>query len=125
MWEGHPTTTLVRMHKFKRTPKDLPNEQFECIPLFDDVDEIIRRANSDSKEFVVRITANTFEWRTLPLDHARVKSFIERSVSESESAMPEGLPVVNLERWIAGGAIIDDDKDENGDEGDENEMVDE
>ena len=49
------------MHKFKRTPKDLPNEQFEYIPLFDDVDEIIRPANSVSKEFVVRTTANRME----------------------------------------------------------------
>ena len=37
--EGHPTTTSVRMHKLKHTPKDLPNEQFEYIPLFDDVDD--------------------------------------------------------------------------------------
>ena len=108
----------VRMHKYKRTPTDLPNEQFSYIPLFDDVVEIVKRANPNSKEFVVKTTYNTFEWRTLPLDHEMVKTFIEKAAGEAEGEMPEGLPLVNLERWVAGGAII-------GEEEDENEMTDE
>jgi len=35
----------VRMYKFKCTPKDLPNEQFFYIPLFDYIVEIVRHAN--------------------------------------------------------------------------------
>jgi len=118
----------VRAHKYKRTPKDLPNEQFEYIPIFEDVAEIIRRANKDSKEFVVRTTQNVYEWRTLPLDHERVQAFVEKAATEEEYSMPEGLPLVNIQRWIAGGVLIDgeDEEDEQGGQNDlENEMTDE
>ena len=53
----------VRMHKWRRTPKDLPEEEFEYIPVFDDVKEILRRANPNSKEFIVETLSGSFEWR--------------------------------------------------------------
>ena len=53
---------LVRMHKYKGTPTDLLPDQFEFIPLFDDIKTFLLRANKHSKEFVVETTKNTFEW---------------------------------------------------------------
>ena len=101
----------VRMHKYKRAPKDLPNEQFEFIPLFDDIKTIVRRANKDSHEFVVETTKNTFEWLTLPLDHDKVKAFLDNEPKD-QHIFPHGLPPVNLERWVDGGEIVDDDSDD-------------
>lgn len=46
----------------------------------------------------------------LPLDHERVKSFIEKTASDVESSMPEGLPHVNIDHWIAGGVLIEDEE---------------
>ena len=95
----------VRMHKFKRSPKDVPEEKFEIIPIFDDVKKIIKRASSESKEFVVETDSGSFVWRTLPLDDDRVKEFISKSENE---AAPE-LPLVNVEVWVDGGELIDFD----------------
>ena len=41
----------VRLHKSRRTPNDLPVEHFKYVALLDDIQKIIRRADSDSKEF--------------------------------------------------------------------------
>ena len=101
----------VRMHKYRRTPKDLPTEQFEYVPQFADIAKILRRANNDSREFIVETTKGTFEWRTLPLDHDKVKEFLEKG-PEDLVILPEGLPLVNLERWAEGGELILDSPDE-------------
>ena len=80
-------------------------EQFAFIPLFDDVKRIIRRANKDSSECVVETTYGTYEWRTFPLDHEKIKEFLSRNAGE-EVVMPRGLPLVYLERWVAGGELV-------------------
>ena len=49
----------VRLHEGRRTPKDLSADQFEDVPLFNDIEKIIRRAGNDSREFIV-------QYRTLP-----------------------------------------------------------
>ena len=46
----------------------ISREKFEFIPIFDDVANIVKHANSDSKEFMLETTLGTFERRTLPLD---------------------------------------------------------
>ena len=64
----------VRMHKINRVGKPAQRTQDEkqdYVPLFEDVSEIFKRVNSDSAEFVVAATYNTFEWRTLPLAHEK------------------------------------------------------
>ena len=111
----------VRMHKWRRTPKDLPNEQFEHIPLFEDVKQILRRANGNSNEFIVDTTSGSFEWRTFPIDHEKMKEFIDAAPAEAV-LLPGGLPTVVLDRWIAGGELIEDDSAQ---ESDEIDMTDE
>ena len=68
----------VRMHKFRRAPKDKPEEKFESFSLTDDINHIIRRTNSTSNEFVVQTVNDTFEWRTLPLELPIVRTFWRR-----------------------------------------------
>ena len=104
----------VRMHKWRRTPKDLPEEQFEYIPVFDDVKEILRRANPNSKEFIVETLSGSFEWRSLPIEHEKVKEFLERAPRE-DVILPGGLPTVVLDRWVAGGELIEDEEAEESD----------
>ena len=102
----------VRMHKFKRVGKPAQptqEEKQDYVPLFEDVSEILKRANSDSAEFVVATTYNTFEWRTLPLDHDKVKDFLSK-VPEDSVIMPYGLPLVNLQAWVSGGVLVEDDE---------------
>ena len=109
----------VRMHKYRRAPKDAPEEKFDSMSLTDDIDHIIRRANSASNEFVVQTVNDTFEWRTLSLDLQIVKEFIEKETNSSDGLMmPENLPPVNVETWIAGGEIIDDEEAEDMDQTD-------
>ena len=98
------------MHKFRRTPKDSPEKKFGDIPIFAGIDKIIRRANSSSKEFVVQTKNNTHEWPTLPLESDTVKQFLEQEQGNDDGLrMPESIPPVNIETWIAGGGIIADD----------------
>ena len=101
----------VRMHKFKRVGKPAQPTQKkkkDYVPLFE-VSEILKRANSDSVEFVVAATYNTFEWRTLPLDHDKMKDFLSK-VPEDPVAMPYGLPLVNLQAWVSGGVLAENDE---------------
>ena len=104
----------MRMHKWRRTPKDLPEEQFEYIPVFDDVKEILRRANLNSKEFIVETLSGSFEWRSFPIEHEKVKEFLERAPRE-DVILPGGLPTVVLDRWVAGGELIEDEEAEESD----------
>lgn len=80
--------------------------------MFEDIEQIIKRANSTSKEFVVQITAGTFEWRTLSLDHEQVKGFIA-NVQEGEALE---FPLVNLPVWARGGEFIESDEEKDGDD---------
>ena len=106
----------VRLHKGRRTPKDLPTEQFEYVPLFDDIEKIIRRADNDSKEFIVQTTSNTFEWRSLPLEHELVKKNLQAN-RDADPLPLDRLPLVNLQQWVAGGVLLEDSEDsENEDE---------
>ena len=99
----------VRMHKYRHAPRDKPEEKFDGVSLTEDIDHIVRRANSSSKEFVVQTVKNTFEWRSLPLDLPIVKNFLERQESANDGLMmPESLPQVHIATWIAGGEIIAD-----------------
>ena len=59
--------------------------------------------------FVVATTRNTFEWRTLPLKHDKVKEFLSK-VPEDSVIMPYGLPLVNLQAWVSGGVLVEDDE---------------
>ena len=68
----------VRMHKFRRAPKDKPEEKFESFSLTDDINHIIRRTNSTSNEFVVQTVNDAFEWWTLPLELPIVRTFWRR-----------------------------------------------
>ena len=102
----------VRLHKYRRTPTDLEEDQFEFVPMFSDIQNILRRANSESKEFIVETTHGTFEWRTLPLDHEKVKDFLDLG-PEQLVVLPEGLPLVNLQRWVEGGVLIEEESDMN------------
>ena len=70
------------MHTFKRTPKDSAFEPLAELSAIDaDVDHIIRRANKDSREFVVETVNNIFEWRTMPIDLPIVKEFLEQQTA--------------------------------------------
>ena len=109
----------VRLYKFRRAPKDMPDEKFDNISLTDDIDHIIRRANGSSKEFVVQTMNNTFEWRTLPLDMQIVKDSMEKEKNNSGGLMmPESLPPADIATWIAGGEIIEEEGAEDMDQTD-------
>ena len=69
---------------------------------------IIRRANKDSSEFIVETTYGTYEWRTFPLDHEKIKEFLSRTAGE-DVVMPHGLPLVYLVRWVAGSELVQDE----------------
>ena len=118
------------MHKWRRTPRDLPDEQFEYIPLLDDVKQILRRANGNSREFIVETTYGSFEWRSFPIDHdpygsfewrsfpidnEKVKEFIDTAPEEA-AILPGRPPTVMLDRWVARERlIIDSDAEESDD----------
>ena len=76
--------------------------------LFEDVSEILKRASSDATELNIATTYNTFVWRTLPLDHDKVEDVLSK-VSEDSVIMPYGLPLVNLQAWVSGGVLVEDD----------------
>ena len=97
----------VALHKRRRAPRDGPADQFDHEPALADVDKILRRAARDSSEFIVYTTSGSYEWRTLPLDDARVKDFLSEEESKDEQ-LPE---VVDMEAWVAGGTLIDDDEE--------------
>ena len=80
------------------------------MPLFEDASEILKRANSDSAEFVVATAYNTFERRNGTLDHDKVKDFLSK-VPEDSVIMPYGLPLVNLQAWVSGGVLVETDKE--------------
>ena len=61
------------------------------------------------------------KWRTFPIDHEKVKEFIDAAPAEAV-LLPGGLPTVVLDRWIAGGELIEDDSAQ---ESDEIDMTDE
>ena len=54
-------------------------------------------------------TYNTFEWRTLPLDHYKAKDFLSK-VPEDPVIMIYSLPLVNLQAWVSRGVLVRDDK---------------
>ena len=87
------------MHFRRRAPRDVPGD---TVPAFLNVKTIVREAAHESQEFVVETNDGQFEWRTLPLDNERVKNFVK------DQPPAEPLPVVQTERWIAGGEIIND-----------------
>ena len=84
----------MRMHKYRRTPQDLPNEQFEYIPLFVDLKQILWRANGNSSEFIVETIRGSFEWRSFPIDHDKVKEFLDSAPGVVKS-LTAGWPVVS------------------------------
>ena len=104
----------VRMHKWHCTPGDLPNELFEYIPLFDDVKQIFTHANGNSREFIVESAYGFFECRSFPIDHEKVKEFIDTAPEEAV-ILPGGLPTVVLDRWVTGGKLIEDEEAEESD----------
>ena len=104
----------VRMHKWQSTPRDLPNELFEYIPLFDDVKQILRRANGNSREFVVETIYVPSKKRSFPIDREKVKEFIDTAPEEAV-ILPGVLPTVVLDRWVAGGGLIEDEQAEESD----------
>ena len=57
--------------------------------------------------YVVETTTGTYEWRTLPLEHTTSKNFLDSNPAD-EFVLPGRLPLVNLERWVAGGELIAD-----------------
>ena len=62
----------------------------------------------NSSEFIVETTYGSYEWRTFPLDHEKIKEFLSRTAGE-DVVMPHGLPRVYLERWVAGGELVQDE----------------
>ena len=72
--------------------------------MFDGVKNIVRQSAANSSEFVVETESGGFEWRTLPLDDGKVKTFLEQQAELSDS-----LPVVNAAAWADGGELIDDE----------------
>ena len=109
----------VHLHKGGRTPKDLPAGQFEYVPLLDDIEKIIRRADNDSKEFIVQTTSNTFERRSLPLEH----ELVEKILQANRDADPLPLDRLLLVNWVAGGGVFLDDSEDSENEDEEMEIV--
>ena len=104
----------VRMREWHRTPRDLPNELFEYIPLFDDVKQILRRANGNSREFIVETRYVPSKKRSFPIDFEKVKEFIDTAPEEAV-VLPGGLPTIVLDCWVAGGELIEDEEAEESD----------
>ena len=65
--------------------------------MFDDVKQILRRANGNFREFIVETTHGSFEWSSFPIDHDKVKEFIDTAPEEAV-ILPGGLPTVVLDR---------------------------
>ena len=86
---------------------NIPNELFEYIPLFDDVKQILKSANGNSREFIVETTYGSFEWCSFPIDHEKVKEFIDTAPEEAV-ILPEA-PTVVLDHWVAGQELIEDE----------------
>ena len=94
----------------------LTEESFEYISRFDDIKNILRRANKHCGEFIVATTTKgTVEWRTLPLEHEIVKSFLEKN-RRGRWYYLHGFPLINLGHWVAGDERTEDeDSDDDSD----------
>ena len=56
----------------------------------------------------------SFEWRSFTIDNEKVKEFID-TAPEDAGILPGGLPTVVLDRWVAGGELIEDEEAEESD----------
>ena len=63
---------------------------------------------------IVETTHGSFEWRSFPIDHDKVNEFIDTAPEEAV-ILPGGLPTVVLDRWVAGGELIEDEEAEESD----------
>ena len=55
-------------------------------------------------------THGSFEWRSFPIHHDKVKEFLD-SAPEEAVILPGELKTVVLDRWVAGGVVIDDEEE--------------